>query len=105
MNTDEIKQAANLYNSEYPEAAAEIEAGEAVIRLIACYADNYGRQVRFIFEPGVVAPDGGFIGAGLGWNTTHRSLDGRLGPDDQARRRFARMIRESTVPVEVRRGR
>lgn len=104
LTASSIKAAAADYNSDYPEAAAEIEAG-TTLRIFADYADNFGRRVRMIVEYGVRAADGGWIGAGEPDAQIFRSLDGRIGPDDQARRRFARLIRDSAVPVEIRRGR
>jgi hypothetical protein len=105
MDATAIKQAANLYNAEYPEAAAEIESGTATLLINARYADNYGRRISVVIDYGVRAADGGWIGADLTELRTYRSFDGRVGPDDQARRRLAGLIRDAKVPVEVRRVR
>jgi hypothetical protein len=102
---DSIKTAAKAYNSDYPEAAAEIDAGVAILLINARYADNYGHRISVVIDYGVRAQDGGWIGADMIELRTYRSLDGRVGPDDQARRRLARLIREAEVPVEIRRVR
>ena len=105
---DKIKAAAVIYNAEYPEAAAEIAAGEAIILITAHNADNYGKRVRLVVNEGVRAADGGFIASADPGASTVDRRDGRLTKTMVAERRFAHMIREATacgIRVEIREGR
>lgn len=58
---DSIRNAALDYNSAHPEAAEDIATGTPTVRVIVRSVDNF--TVRVHIFPGVVAPDGGFIGS------------------------------------------
>lgn len=99
-----IKAAALVYNADYPEAAAEIEAGTPVLDVAVAYADKActGRLFRLISTFGVTAPDGGFIAAGEPQVITVGRRDGRVPMTDTARRRFARQATAAGVALIVR---
>jgi hypothetical protein len=94
------------YNSEFPEAAAEIEAGTPVVRVMLHDEDRNGWQIRAVVCPGVIAEDGGWIGAGEPVVKSLRRFDGRLTKTETARRASKSLgIVGAGVPVEfVERG-
>lgn len=101
MTSTAIKAAALAYNADYPEAAAEIEAGEATIRVFASSDDGLGRSVKVLAVFGVVG-SGGWIEAGAPnvLAAGMRRQDGRLSAVECARRAFGRGFAGSAVPVE-----
>lgn len=100
LTAEEIRTAAHVFNADYPNVAADIDGGEPVLRVNVAWADSFGRRIRFVFEPGIMAPDGGFVGADLGWNVTLPSLDGRLSRAVQVGRRFP--LSRARVRVDIR---
>lgn len=103
MTETGIKEAAREYNRAYPEAAAEINAGEAMI-LVLCETTGTGWRLHVTVTPGVRAPGGGWISAAdpVGERITAR--DGRLTPQDCARRTLAGRFTGVHVPINYERA-
>lgn len=102
---EEIRVAAREFNHDYPEALAEIDAGQPVIELRGDYLDNFGRRCRVSVTAGLIAPDGGFIYAHEPYVLTFRSFDGRIAPQDQGERLLRHHLKLVQVPVrKVRTG-
>lgn len=104
MTPDTIRQAAKVYNADYPEAAAEIDAGTPVLDVAICHADRSasGRRYRLISTYGVRAVDGGFIGAG---EPVVITVDRRRSTErmvDTATRRYTRQAAAAGVELVVR---
>lgn len=82
-----IRASAQAYNSAYPEAAEQIVNGTPVVRVHVIEADRRGDTYHVIVAPGIIAPEGGFIGMDDETRlTTIRRRDRRERIADTARR-------------------
>lgn len=98
----EIAAAATAYNSEYPEAAAEIAAGTATWNVTATLADGRGWELLITVAPVVVLPDGGIAFAEDPRPVRIRRHDGRATVEDIVKRNTRRLgIAGAVVPVRV----
>jgi hypothetical protein len=97
-----IKARARAYNAAYPEAAAEIDAGEAQVLVLANSDSRTGWHLHVTVTPGVRATDGGWIAAADPVAFTLTARDGRLTPQDNARRTLAGRFTNVHVPINYR---
>ena len=97
MNAAEIKTACKLYNSDFPECFAEIDAGTPVV--VATYGAKQGSQwTRFTAFVAVRFGDK-LIGAGApAVKEVHGRIGGKYG---DIASKFARQQVASEVPVEI----
>lgn len=102
MTAEQITAAARVYNAEFPEAAAEIEAGTPMLSIYADTDAKAGRSMRIVADFGVVAPDGGWIAAGDPTVIQMRTpWNGKL-QDIAARRVRQELGGKPSVPVRYR---
>lgn len=98
--SDAIKTAARQFNADFPESAAEIKAGEAVIRVSCDSWTSTGSRIRAVVHAGIRAADGRFIGAGDGAAHFFGRKDGRETPAWNARRVMRGRWSGVEVPIE-----
>uniref|UniRef100_UPI003F49909B hypothetical protein n=1 Tax=Nonomuraea sp. CA-251285 TaxID=3240002 RepID=UPI003F49909B len=94
---DQIREAARVFNADYPEAAAEIDAGTPIIDVRGDTSAKDCRHCRVTVTAGLIAPDGGFIYGHEPHVLVFRSFDGRIPPQEQG----ARLLRKHLAAVEV----
>lgn len=100
---DAIRAAAHDYNADFPEATAEIDAGEPMVLVCAGYYDRYGRKVRLVLDVGIRTEDGGWIGSDRPQAAIVNHSDGRTSPVNTAKKFLAARLAATKVPVVYRR--
>lgn len=97
MNAAEIKTACKIYNADYPESFAEIDAGSPVV--IARYSRKTGSQVTLFTAFIAVRFGDTLIGARA---PELKEVRGRIsGSYGDIAYRFARQYVSDSIPVEV----
>ena len=87
---DQIRAGALEYNREYPEAAADVAAGEPQVLVIVSGEDAYGRRVRVVIAPIVQSPGGDVYAADPVCHVINRG-DGRITKRAAAERNSKRL--------------
>jgi hypothetical protein len=100
MTSEAIRTAARDFNADYPESAAEIDAGEAIIRVSCDSWTSTGSVVRAVVHTGIRTADGSFIGSGDGAAYFFGRKDGRESTAWNARRVMRPRWSNVEVPIE-----
>ncbi|MEU4576120.1 hypothetical protein [Nonomuraea sp. NPDC023979] len=94
---EQIREAARAFNTDFPEATAEIDAGIPIIDVRGDTGIKDTRHCRVFVAAGLITSNGGFIYAHEPHVLVFRSFDGRVAPQEQG----ARLLRKHLAAVEV----